>query len=93
MSQKFHKMIQGSPNRIPFLIGAYAGLEITGASVKDSVTNPIDQAEAVLALYNRLQTQFLLTVMDLSAEAEAFGCQVRMSDDEIPTVIGRMVTD
>jgi uroporphyrinogen decarboxylase len=93
MSPKFHKMIQGSPYRIPFLIGAYAGLEITGASVKDSVTNPIDQAEAVLALNNRLQTQFLLTAMDLSAEAEAFGCQVRMSDDEIPTVIGRMVTD
>jgi len=86
-------MIQGTPYRIPFLIGAYVGLEITGASVKDSVTNPIAQAEAVLALHNRFQTHFLPTAMDLSAEAEAFGCQVRVSDDEIPTVIGRLVTN
>jgi uroporphyrinogen decarboxylase len=31
--------------------------------------------------------------MDLSAEAEAFGCQVMFSDAEPPTVTGRLVTD
>lgn len=30
--------------------------------------------------------------MDLSAEAEAFGCTVAMSDNEVPTVTGRLVT-
>ena len=30
--------------------------------------------------------------MDLSAEAEAFGCTVAMSDTEIPTVTGRLIT-
>jgi len=73
-------------------IGVYAGLEITGASVKDAVTSADHQTEAVLALHERFNTQVMLTAMDLSAEAETFGCEIRMLDDEIPTVIGRLVT-
>jgi len=73
-------------------IGVYTGLEITGASVKEAVTNSKKQAEAVLALHERFHTSVLLTAMDLSAEAELFGCQIRMSEDEIPTIIGRKVT-
>ena len=73
-------------------IGVYAGLEITGASVKDAVTSAVHQTEAVLALHERFNTQVMLTAMDLSTEAETFGCEIRMLDDEIPTVIGRVVT-
>ena len=73
-------------------IGVYAGLEITGASVKDAVTSAQHQTEAVLALHERFHTPVMLTAMDLSAEAETFGSEIRMSDDDIPTVIGRLVT-
>jgi uroporphyrinogen decarboxylase len=73
-------------------IGVYAGLEITGASIKDAVTNSQAQSEAVLALHERFQTDVLLTAMDLSAESELFGCEIHMDEDEIPTVIGRLVT-
>ena len=73
-------------------IGVYAGLEITGASVRDAVTNSYQQSEAVLALHERFNTPVMLTAMDLSAEAELFGSQIRMEDEEIPTVIGRLVT-
>jgi uroporphyrinogen decarboxylase len=31
--------------------------------------------------------------MDLSVEAEAFGATVRVSDDEVPTIIGAIITD
>ena len=74
-------------------IGVYAGLEITGATVKDAVTNAQAQTEAVLALQERFNTRVLLTAMDLSVEAEAFGSEVRFTIDEIPTVIGRLVTN
>ncbi len=73
-------------------IGVYAGLEITGATVRQAITDASAQAEAVLALHERFQTDVLLTAMDLSVEAELFGCQIRMDDDEIPTVVGRRVT-
>jgi uroporphyrinogen decarboxylase len=72
-------------------IAAYAGLQLTGASVRDAVTSPTAQAEAVLALCERFRTPVMLTAMDLSAEAETFGCTLRMPEDEVPTVVGRRV--
>jgi uroporphyrinogen decarboxylase len=92
MRSQFGKFILNSPRRIAMPIGVYTGLEITGASVKEAVTNPKKQAEAVLALHKRFHTSVLLTAMDLSAEAELFGSQIRMSEDEIPIIIGRKVT-
>jgi uroporphyrinogen decarboxylase len=71
-------------------IGAYAGLALTGASIKDAITDPRAQAESVLALGERLGTPCLLTAMDLSAEAEAFGASVRLSDGEMPALTGRL---
>jgi uroporphyrinogen decarboxylase len=92
MRTKFGRLILDSATRIPMPIGVYAGLEITGASVKDAVTSDQHQTEAVLALHERFKTPVMLTAMDLSAEAETFGSDIRMSDDDIPTVIGRLVT-
>lgn len=79
------------PGRVVMPIGVYAGLELSGGSVRACVTDAAVQARAVLALHERFATPLMLTAMDLSAEAEAFGCAVRMPEDEIPTVVGRRV--
>jgi uroporphyrinogen decarboxylase len=92
MMTGFAQSILGHPGRLAIPIGVYAGLEITGGTVRDIVTDPKAQAAAILALHERFRTPVLLTAMDLSAEAETFGCEIRMSDTEIPTVIGRRVT-
>jgi uroporphyrinogen decarboxylase len=92
MMTRFAQSILGHPGRLAMPIGVYAGLEITGGTIRDIVTDPKAQAAAVLALHERLRTPILLTAMDLSAESEAFGCEIRMSPTEIPTVIGRKVT-
>jgi uroporphyrinogen decarboxylase len=92
MVTRFAQSILGHPGRLAMPIGVYAGLEITGGTVRDIVTDPKAQADAVLALHEKLRTPVLLTAMDLSAESEAFGCEIRMSPTEIPTVIGRKVT-
>ncbi len=60
--------------------------------MRAAVTDGSIQAEAVLAMHERFNSDFLLTAMDLSAEAESFGCSVRLSDDDIPTILGRHVT-
>jgi uroporphyrinogen decarboxylase len=73
-------------------IGVYAGLELIGATVYEAVTDATVQAKALLALQERFQPGFLITAMDLSAEAEAFGCKIQMPEDEIPTVLGRLVS-
>jgi uroporphyrinogen decarboxylase len=74
-------------------IAMYPALALTGATVGDIVTNPRAQIEAQAALRQRYASPFALSAMDLSAEAEAFGCDVTMCDAEIPTVTGRLVTN
>ena len=91
MTSHFSEYIVERSHRLAVPIGIYAGLEITGASVREAITNVDAQAKAALALHENLGTAVLLTGMDLSVEAETFGSQIRFSDTEVPTVIGRLV--
>lgn len=74
-------------------IAVYPGRAITGARVADLVTDPGAQFRAQAALHERFHTRIVLSAMDLSAEAEAFGCTLYAAPDEIPSVTGRLVTD
>jgi uroporphyrinogen decarboxylase len=93
MNTRFSRFVMDYPGRLAMPIGAYSGLEITGEAVEDVVTVPGSQFRAVMALHERYRTPVVLTAMDLSAEAEAYGCEIRMSSREIPTVVGRLVTN
>lgn len=73
-------------------ISTYPGLALTGATVRDVVTNAQAQLEAQAALHQRYQLPVVLSAMDLSAEAEAFGCELHLTENEIPSVLGRLVT-
>ena len=93
MDTRFSRFVMDFPGRLAMPIGAYAGLEITGESIEDIVSAPGSQFKAVMALHDRYRTPVLLTAMDPSAEAEAYGCEIRMPEREIPTVVGRLVTN
>jgi len=93
MPINFKEFILKSNERIAMPLGVYAGLDLTGASVLEAVSNVQAQTEAVMALHERFNSKVLLTAMDLSTEAEAFGCEIRLSKAEIPTIIGRKVTN
>lgn len=88
----FNRFVLSSQQRVVLPIAVYPGLSLTGATVHDIVTNPQAQFEAAAALHARYRTPFVLSAMDLSAEAEAFGCTVLMAENEIPSVTGRLVT-
>ncbi|MDD3155870.1 MAG: uroporphyrinogen decarboxylase family protein [Victivallaceae bacterium] len=91
MNIKDHILSSPAPLAMP--IAVYPGLKITGDSVRQMVTDSDAQVAAILALYERYHTFAALTAMDLSVEAEAFGAKIAMSDDEIPTVSERLVTE
>ncbi|MCZ7639864.1 MAG: uroporphyrinogen decarboxylase family protein [Verrucomicrobia bacterium] len=65
---------------------------LPGATVRQMVCDAETQAAVVGALHARFQLPVVLSAMDLSAEAEAFGSEVQLSDNEVPTVVGRRVT-
>ncbi|MBE2213465.1 MAG: uroporphyrinogen decarboxylase family protein [Opitutaceae bacterium] len=89
----FNRAVLAATRRQALPIAVYPGLALTGAKVSDIVTNPVAQVEAQAALHERYRTSFVLSAMDLSAEAEAFGSAIRFSEGEVPTVTGRLVTD
>jgi len=70
----------------------YPGAALIGATVRDMVTRPHVQADVQAALHRRHPSPFALCAMDLSAEAEAFGCEILLTDTEVPTVVSRLVT-
>jgi uroporphyrinogen decarboxylase len=82
-----------SPHRLAMPIAVHPGVTLTGGTVREVVTNPRAQFAAQRALHERFHTPVVMTGMDLSAEAEAFGAEVQLSEDEIPTVLGRLATD
>jgi uroporphyrinogen decarboxylase len=90
---RFNELVLGSAKRLAMPIAVYPGLKLTGAKVRDVVTNPQAQSQASTTLHNRYHTPFALSAMDLSVEAEAFGCPIHMTDDEIPTAVGSIVAN
>jgi len=85
--------ILNSPGRLFMPILTFPGARLAGTTVREMATNPVKQCAAVEKLHEQFQTPFVMTAMDLSVEAEAFGATVKMEDWEVPTVIGRLVTD
>ena len=91
-SNCFNHWVLSTPQRQALPIAVYPGLALTGATVQEMVTQAEVQVAAQLALHQRHNTPVLLSAMDLSAEAEAFGCSVHMSANEVPSVTGRLIT-
>lgn len=88
----FNQLVLQSPRRLAMPIAVYPGLALTGGTVRDVVNNSQAQFDAQAALQARYRTPFVLSAMDLSVEAEAFGATLHLSDHEIPSVTGRLVT-
>ena len=64
-----------------------------GVTVEELVKSAPLQAEAMALIARETNTLAAISLMDLSVEAEAFGAKVRFSADEIPAVVGQMVSD
>lgn len=75
-------------------IMTHPGIEILGKKVIDAVTDGEVHAQAIVALNERFpQAAACTVIMDLTVEAEAFGATLSMSDDEVPTVSERLVSN
>jgi len=64
-----------------------------GVSVETLVKSADLQAKAMEIIAHETDTLAAVSLMDLSVEAEAFGAQVRFSENEVPAVVGQLVSD
>lgn len=72
-------------------IMTYPGLNILGETVLEMVTNGEVQYRSIKALTERYTIVASATVMALYVEAEAFGSEIKYSQNEIPTVSKRLI--
>jgi uroporphyrinogen decarboxylase len=86
-------LILRSPNRLAIPVLSYPAARLTGHTVRDLVTDPAAQVAVQEALRERYGVACVLTPMDLSVEGGEFGASIMMTEHEIPSVTGRLVTD
>lgn len=72
-------------------IMTHPGIELTGHTVREAVTDGMVHYEAIKALSDKYPTAAATVIMDLTVEAEAFGAEVVFADDEVPSVVGRLL--
>ena len=71
----------------------HPGIEQNGHTVKKAVSNGRVHAEAVISLARQYSSVAAATIMDLTTEAEAFGAEITFSDEAVPAVSGRLLSD
>jgi uroporphyrinogen decarboxylase len=64
-----------------------------GVTVRELISDSALQAKGMKAVADRTDSAASVSFMDLSVEAECFGAKVIVSDDEVPTVKGRIIND
>ena len=66
-------------------------ISLLGCTVQELIASSDKQAEGMIQIARRTNSAAAVSLMDLSVEAECFGASVRFSEDEVPTVTGRLI--
>ena len=71
---------------------SFPGASLLGIDVKELIFSADNQANAMAAVAKRVDSAASVSLMDLSVEAECFGAPIHISEDEVPTVTGCVVS-
>ena len=72
-------------------IMTHPGIEMLGFTVKDAVQNGEVHAKAIKALNDKYPSKASTVIMDLTVEAEAFGCEISFPENDMPHIKGKLV--
>ncbi|NLF94501.1 MAG: methylcobamide--CoM methyltransferase [Oligosphaeraceae bacterium] len=85
--------VLGSPRRLAMPILSAPGIAIIGADPDMVYQQGEMQFKCIAALAERYPADLLVTFMDLTVEAEAFGCSVQYSGAGIPSLSGKLLQE
>lgn len=91
--KKWIESVLNNKERTAFPFITHPGIELIGESVKNAVTDGKVQYEAIKAGVDEFNLSACCTMMDLTVEAEAFGADVSIPENDNPDVIGRLLKD
>lgn len=72
---------------------SFPAVQLMDITVRDLISSSDLQAKGMKAVADKVPSGASVSLMDLSVEAECFGSTIRVTDDEVPTVIGAVVQD
>ena len=77
----------------PLPILSFPSVSLLDVTVKQIISDSTLQAQGMKAVAERTNAAAAVSFMDLSVEAECFGANVCVSDNEVPTIKGRLIND
>ncbi len=89
--RKWIEDIIASPVKNPLPVLSFPSISLMGVGVRELIADSGTQAKGMKLIADRIPSAASVSMMDLSVEAEAFGSEIRFSDSEVPTVIGRII--
>ena len=85
--------LKGTGAKKPIPVLSFPCVSLLGITVRELISDSELQAKGMKAVAERTDAAASVSFMDLSVEAECFGATVAVSDDEVPTVTGRIIND
>ena len=85
--------LKGTDAKKPIPVLSFPCVSLLGITVRELISDRELQAKGMKAVADRTDAAASVSFMDLSVEAECFGATVVVSDDEVPTVKGRIIND
>lgn len=80
----------GPKKTMPIL--SFPSVQLMDITVKELISSSEMQARGMKLIADRTDSAASVSLMDLSVEAECFGAKIVTSDDEVPTVVGAVVS-
>lgn len=72
---------------------SFPAVQLMGITVRELISSSDYQSRGMKLVADRVKSGASVSLMDLSVEAECFGSTIRVTDDEVPTVIGAVIHD
>ena len=85
--------LKGTEGKKSMPILSFPCVSLLGVTVRELISDSALQAKGMKAIADRSDSAASVSFMDLSVEAECFGATVSFSDDEVPTVKGKLIND
>ena len=89
--KQWKENIIAAPKKTALPVLSFPCVQLMGITVKQLISDSTRLVEGMKKVAERTDSLASLSMMDLSVEAEAFGSEIRKSDVEVPTVVGRII--
>jgi len=91
--EKWLAGLRGAPVKKPLPLLSFPSAALMGVTVRELISDAGLQARGMELIARRVPSAAAVSMMDLSVEAEAFGSRIRVTNTEVPTVVGAVVGD